>query len=195
MYVLKKLVQIIANNRYVSVIVPSKDWVNELKENCPDGGIVIGMCATKCDLDEDTDTSQAEAFAAQHGAFFMKTSAKTNSNVQLLFEKVTETVLDCQRDHEGVLPVKMGVATPMASPTKSQTQQFASPRGFGSATFGEEKKTDLDVSNDLVDKKDLPDKETPSKQVEESQCESAKLMCGGVVGVTEDGLPPICSIQ
>ncbi len=168
--------------------------MNELKENFPEGGIVIGFCATKCDLEEDPDTSQAEALAAQHGALFLKTSAKTNSNVQLLFQKVTETVLDYERDHEGVLPVKIGTATPMASPSKRQTRQF-SPSGFSGSAFGEEKKTDLDVSNDLVDKKDLPDENTPTKVVEQSQCESAKLICGGVVGVTEDGLPPMCSIQ
>ena len=172
--------------------------MNELKENFPDGGIVIGMCATKCDLEDNADTSQAEALAAQDGAVFLKTSAKTNSNVQLLFQKVTEKVLDYQREHEGLLPVKIGTATPLASPTKTPTQQrFSSPTasrtgGFGTSAYGEEKKTDLDVSNDLIEKKDLPDDD---KQIQQSQCESAKMMCGGVVGVSEEGLPSMCCIQ
>ena len=71
--------------------------MNELQQNVPAGGIVIAMCATKCDLENDPDTSQAEALAAQTGAMFMTTSSKTNSNVHLLFQKVTERVLDYQR--------------------------------------------------------------------------------------------------
>ena len=68
--------------------------MNELQQNIPAGGIVIAMCATKCDLAMNPDTSQAEALAAATGAMFMTTSSKTNSNVHLLFEKLTERVLD-----------------------------------------------------------------------------------------------------
>lgn len=180
------------DNHDALIVFRSKDWMNELKENFPDGGIVIGMCATKCDLEDNPDTSQAEALAAQHGAIFLKTSSKTNSNVQLLFQKVTEKVLDCQREDEGLLNVKIGTATPLASPTKTPTPTASKTRGFDTSAYGEEKKTDLDVSNDLVEKKDLPDED---KQIEQSQCESAKMMCGSVVGVTEDGLEPMCCIQ
>ncbi|KAL3908815.1 MAG: hypothetical protein SGILL_008335, partial [Bacillariaceae sp.] len=89
-------------------------WMNELQQNTPPGGLVIAMCATKCDLSMNPDTSQAEALAARTGAMFLTTSAKTNTNVQALFEKVTERVLDFQHGKVGKgghIPVTMGTAT------------------------------------------------------------------------------------
>ena len=88
--------------------------MNELQQNTPPGGLVIAMCATKCDLSMNPDTSQAEALAARTGAMFLTTSAKTNTNVQALFEKVTERVLDFQQGmmgNGGQIPLTMGVAT------------------------------------------------------------------------------------
>ena len=88
--------------------------MNELQQNTPPGGLVIAMCATKCDLSMNPDTSQAEALAARTGAMFLTTSAKTNTNVQALFEKVTERVLDYQQGrvgNGGHIPVTMGTAT------------------------------------------------------------------------------------
>jgi len=83
-------------------------WMNELQQNVPAGGIVIAMCATKCDLTMNPDTSQAEALAATTGAMFMTTSSKTNSNVHLLFQRVTERVLDYQRRNAGLeIPVTL----------------------------------------------------------------------------------------
>ncbi|KAG7361495.1 small GTP-binding domain protein [Nitzschia inconspicua] len=76
-------------------------WMNELQVNTPPGGLVIAMCATKCDLAMNPDTSQAEALAAKTGAMFLTTSAKTNTNVNYLFQKVTERVLDYQQRKEG----------------------------------------------------------------------------------------------
>jgi len=69
-------------------------WMSQLQQNIAAGNIVIALCATKCDLSMNPDTSQAEALAAETGAMFMTTSAKANSNVHLLFQKVTERVLD-----------------------------------------------------------------------------------------------------
>ncbi len=198
--------------------------MNELQTNVPEGGIVIGMCATKCDLDDDPDTSQAEALAAEHGAIFLKTSSKNNFNVQLLFQKVAERVLEKHQQNAETSHVTLGVASPPGSPSRrsprksltvgDNSQQHSSPAAasesgisvscsaFGDdavagvcSPFAEEKKTDLDVSNDLIEGDgDIPD-DISAKVTAKSQCESSKLMCGSVVGVNEDGSMPGCSIQ
>jgi hypothetical protein len=77
------------------------DWMNELQQNTPPGGLVIAMCATKCDLAMNPDTSQAEALAARAGAMFVTTSAKANTNVNYLFQKLTERVLHYQQRNDG----------------------------------------------------------------------------------------------
>ncbi len=195
--------------------------MNELQTNVPEG-IVIGMCATKCDLDDDPDTSQAEALAEEHGAIFLKTSSKNNSNVQLLFEKVAEKVLEKHRENADTSNVTLGVASPPASPRRSpksspmkgnSTQQFATPTalpdnevtascspfgndvGVCTSPFVEEKKTaDLDVSNDLVEPdSDIPD-DSSAKHAAASRCESTKLMCGSVVGISDENISG-CAIQ
>jgi hypothetical protein len=88
------------------------DWMNELQQNTPPGGLVIAMCATKCDLAMNPDTSQAEALAARAGAMFITTSAKTNTNVNYLFLKLTERVLRYQQrneeSHSNVPAVSLG---------------------------------------------------------------------------------------
>jgi len=87
-------------------------WMNELQQNVAAGRIIIAMCATKCDLAMNPDTSQAEALAADTGAMFMTTSSKTNSNVHLLFQKVTERVLEYQRRETGIeLEIPITLAT------------------------------------------------------------------------------------
>jgi hypothetical protein len=190
--------------------------MNKLQQNVPEGGIVIGMCATKCDLEDDPDTSQAEALAAETGAIFFKTSSKTNSNVQLLFQKVTEKVLDYQRENAGLSPVTLGTtavetASPPGSPIRSpknatpignHNQKFSSPEvapenGVGvSSPFADEKKMELDEHNDLVDaqNKEMPD-DGSIKHISMSRCDTGKLMCGDVVGMAEDGSIPGCCMQ
>ena len=198
-----------------------KDWMNQLQQNVPKGGIVIGMCATKCDLEDDPDTSQAEALAAETGAIFMKTSSKTNSNVQLLFQKVTERVLEYQQKNSGMssaeIPVTLGTtavdtASPPVSPTKAyknimanknsppigNNQQFSlTPRTGVDASkpFADEKKMEMEESNDEIDSTiEMPD-DSSIKQARVARCDSTKLMCGNVVGVSEDGSMVGCVLQ
>jgi len=69
-------------------------WMNELQQNVPpENNLVIAMCATKCDLAPNPDTSQAEALADATGSIFMMTSAKTNANVSPLFQRISERAL------------------------------------------------------------------------------------------------------
>ena len=86
-------------------------WVDELQQNVPAGQIVLAMCATKCDLMEDPDTSAAERLAQMTGAMFMKTSAKQNDNVSGLFQHVTERVLQFQKNPDISIPVTMAVTS------------------------------------------------------------------------------------
>ena len=201
-----------------------EDWINKIQEHVPEGDIVIAMCATKCDLEDDPDTSQAEALAAQTGAIFFKTSAKTNSNVQLLFQKVTERVLDYQRNSTGLLssdiPVTLGTtaidtSSPLASSTdtssndwakksavmmgnKNQQSSIAAASENGASAnspYIDEKKAELEDLDDVVDKKrEMPD-DSSVKHVNMSRCDTNKLMCGQLVGVSDDGSMAGCIIQ
>lgn len=73
-------------------------WMRKLKQNVATGKIVIALCATKCDLATNPDTSLAEKLAEETNSIFMTTSSKNNSNVQLLFQKVTERVLEYKKE-------------------------------------------------------------------------------------------------
>jgi hypothetical protein len=95
------------------------DWMNELLQNTPSGGLVIAMCATKCDLAINPDTSQAEALAARAGAMFITTSAKANTNVHYLFQKLTEQVLNFQQRNEGRQPSVGGTSVETGNGGKS----------------------------------------------------------------------------
>ena len=170
-------------------------WMNELQKNSQAHGMVIAMCATKCDLDRDPDTSQAEALAAQTGSIFMKTSSKTNSNVQLLFQKVMERVLDC---HNGVGSTSSPPAPPTTELNNDGTNQNTSiDKGTGagsqneataqksSGRFSDEKKMELeDNDDDVVDVKRKVSEDGSLKHANVSRCDTS-LMCGEVVG--EDG--------
>uniref|UniRef100_A0A7S4K342 Uncharacterized protein n=1 Tax=Odontella aurita TaxID=265563 RepID=A0A7S4K342_9STRA len=76
-----------------------KEWLEELHRNIPAGSIVIAIAATKSDLMHCTDpstlvpTSEAEELAAALEAIFVDTSAKDDNNVELLFRRVAERVL------------------------------------------------------------------------------------------------------
>jgi len=193
-------------------------WMDKLRQNIAEGGIVIAMCATKCDLEDHPDTSKAEALAAETGAIFLKTSSKTNSNVHQLFEKVTEKVLDYQRENAGLSPVTLATtAVETASPPESpiRSPKNATPIGnhnqqispteveFGletggcvsplcaSSPFVDEKKMDLDELDDLVDAKN---KETPDNS-SIKHVTMSRFMCGDVVGMAEDGDLPGCCMQ
>lgn len=200
-------------------------WMNKLQQNVPAGGIVIAMCATKCDLEDDPDTSQAEALAAETGAIFLKTSSKTNSNVQLLFQKVTERVLDYQRKNAGLssaeIPVTLGTTavettSPPRSPVKAfsndwdnqnattigdHNQQFSStaavPENGVSAKspFVDEKRMDTEEKNDAENSEKEVPDDSSITHVNMSRCDTNKLMCGDVVGVLDDGSISGCVIQ
>lgn len=83
-----------------------KYWINELQTNAT-SRIVIGICATKSDLVRNVDTSEVEQLAKESGAIFFSTSAKDNTNVNMLFEKVAERVLEIQQGDPESISVKL----------------------------------------------------------------------------------------
>jgi len=76
-----------------------KEWLEELHRNVPAGSIVLFIAANKSDLIPSSDKSslvspkEGEDLAAEMGAIYMDTSAKTNDNVEELFRRVSERVL------------------------------------------------------------------------------------------------------
>ena len=188
--------------------------MNKLQQNVPPGEMVIAMCATKCDLEDDPDTSQAEKLAEETGAIFLKTSAKTNLNIQLLFQKITERVLDYQRKIAGTtsteIPVTLGTVSPQTTPSRGLKKEWVKENGrtMGSHDRGpssvvagpedipfiDEKKMELDETNDVVDGEQDVDDDNSIKHVS-SRCDTTKLMCGQVVGVSDDGSITGCVLQ
>lgn len=83
-----------------------KSWIDELQANAT-SRIVIGICATKSDLVRDADTSEVEQLAEQAGAIFFPTSAKDNTNVHLLFERIAERVLEIQQEDPDAINVNL----------------------------------------------------------------------------------------
>ena len=174
-------------------------WMNELQQNIPAGGIVIAMCATKCDLDTDPDTSQADALAAQTGSIFMKTSSKTNSNVQLLFQKVMERVLDCHNtidsSNTSSLPLSPRRELNSDGTNNNNNNNNNNETATGnhdepdapknSSQLLDEKKMELEDNDNVVCDEKQPSEDNSSKTVNVSRCDTSNLMCGDVGG--EDG--------
>jgi len=169
-------------------------WMDKLKSESSNAGMVVAMCATKCDLDSDPDTSQAEALAKQTGSFFIKTSAKTNSNVQLLFQKVMENVLACHGtgSHNPLTPGSLP-RTP-DRPTRL-TEDVAAAQTPSSSLF-DEKKSEPDDHDDVVDAKAAASEDSGNSNSNTgnvSRCDASSLMCGDVSG--EDGALMGCIVQ
>lgn len=75
-----------------------KGWLEELEEKVS-GEMALAIAATKSDLADEPSTreivpaSQAKELATKVGAIFIDTSARNNSNVNLLFQRISERVL------------------------------------------------------------------------------------------------------
>lgn len=67
----------------------AQKWVNELLEKA-NSGIIIALCGNKVDLDENrkVNAEEAQKYAEQIGSFYTEVSAKTNLNIDKLFEEV-----------------------------------------------------------------------------------------------------------
>jgi small GTP-binding protein len=75
-----------------------KQWLEEVQRNIPAGSIVICICACKSDLAlRVVPRTEVEALGSATGALVMETSAKEDTNVALLYRRVTERVLEYQQ--------------------------------------------------------------------------------------------------
>lgn len=72
-----------------------RSWKAELHDKGPKN-LVIAVVGNKCDDVDNIQITQqeAEALAKEMGAFYMKTSAKENMNVQELFDKVCDDLIE-----------------------------------------------------------------------------------------------------
>lgn len=171
-------------------------WIDELQQNVPAGRIVLAMCATKCDLSTNPDTSAAEQLAAETGAMFLTTSAKSNENVTELFEQVAERVLQFQKQNSGIdIPVTLGTTSVDAEMNGNLNMEthpaHAQPRiltpnstsqNQHEQSLMDEKKQEEDDDNDLVDRIESND----ASSVEyEKRCDTNSFMCGDIMQVHE----------
>ena len=67
-------------------------WITEFKEQCPDAHIVLA--GNKCDLNtlRVVSQSQAQSKAKDFGCFHMEVSAKTEQNIQQLFNHIATMI-------------------------------------------------------------------------------------------------------
>jgi small GTP-binding protein len=78
----------------------AKRWVRDLQRSSEDG-LVICLAGNKCDLAHlrQVEASEAEAYAAEAGLFYLETSARTAFNVEKAFLEVRGAA--CAAAHGG----------------------------------------------------------------------------------------------
>jgi len=92
-------------------------WLEELHQSA-DEKIVIAIVATKNDLMDGAvlstlvSTSEVERMAEEIGALFLNTSAKTNTNINLLFQRVSERVLQADQVNSNYPQTDNPILTP-----------------------------------------------------------------------------------
>jgi small GTP-binding protein len=95
-----------------------KTWVHELSQLGP-ADVVMVVVANKTDLDpalRAVSRAEGEAYALQRGTLYIETSAKLDSNVTAIFDKVSEVLF-----HKGLMRVAIGDgAGPLETAAKSE---------------------------------------------------------------------------
>jgi small GTP-binding protein len=161
-----------------------KYWIDEIQRNATHR-LVIALCATKCDLVHNPDTSEVEQLALETGSLFFSTSAKDNTNINTVFEKIAERVLEIQRESPGSIKVKLAhVDASTLSPQQSpQPTMHASTPGrntykisdyMPAAPLVDEKKDAEDI---ILDKKES--NKAPPKAEADGGCGESYL-CGDI---------------
>lgn len=104
-----------------------KLWLEEVQRNIPAGSIVICICACKADLLPPViPQEEVTALAFAMGALFVETSSKENTNVALLFRRVTERVLEYQQQ-PGTRPIPVTPGAKMEGGKIVKTTPEANP--------------------------------------------------------------------
>lgn len=123
-------------------------WVDELQKNAP-SGLVIALCATKCDLVENPDFGEVEQLAHATGSMFFSTSAKENTNVNSVFEKVTERVLQI---HDEGRSVNVNL-TPLQVPASPLRGSLSTPTIHSSPKKVPSRMSDVPSDSPMADEK------------------------------------------
>jgi small GTP-binding protein len=151
-------------------------WVNELRTILQMDGIVLTICATKCDLAVPVDTQQAQQLAEEVGALFMQTSAKDNVHVTALFEMVTSRVLHLREAEGGPFsPVTLGSTSGEVNDKRILSPERIPRSPMGSTDDPRENSMVMDEKK--IDDDDLVDK-IDSHDTMDSKCDPTKYMCG-----------------
>lgn len=79
----------------------AESWIADFREQCPDASVVL--VGNKCDIESHrmVPTDQGQMKAQDLGcSYFVEVSAKTNKNVQSVFQKIAEILYLRENSHE-----------------------------------------------------------------------------------------------
>eukprot|EP00980_Cylindrotheca_fusiformis_P018791 scaffold6265_cov193-Cylindrotheca_fusiformis.AAC.11 len=162
-----------------------KYWIGEIQRNAPDQ-IVIALCANKCDLVRNPDTSAAERLAQESGSMFFSTSAKNNTNVNTVFEMVAERVLEIQQNNPGSIKVNLAhvdgstLSPPQSPQSPRPTMQPSSP---GKTTYMPNYLPESPLVDEKKDQDDIVDvnvRRQPSPQNDAGGGCGDTYLCGDI---------------
>jgi len=79
-----------------------KSWLQRLREFGP-MGLALIIVGNKCDLDDKRQISKetAEAFAKQEGCLYLETSARDDTNVELVFQEIARLLPKSSEEENG----------------------------------------------------------------------------------------------
>jgi len=145
--------------------VAVRNWVKELQEcNATAGNIAIVIAATKRDLLEEpavenlVSATMATQFAADVGAIFVDTSARNNDNVHLLFQRVSERVLEL-REQSNINGVNNNNSVTMTPSARKENGKV-----WSSSSRGERKTTYDSAKRKLNDYNDVSEQNSAKNQ-------------------------------
>lgn len=194
-----------------------KEWLDELLKNVSAGTMVIAIAATKSDLVPMTDPNslvpeaEVRELAGALGAIFVETSAKTNKNINSLFQQVAERVLTFRQnerkgwvdyDNTGI-PVTPGASVKNGKVMKKSPSKLGSI-GNGSSRFTFESKTEkhtpltpkngekVGIARGMIPIPERTDSFDAQKSSSLAMCDTGPTVCGIVSDHDSGG--PSCTI-
>lgn len=103
-------------------------WLKSIKEHCNINNVIVFLAANKCDDIDHRYISEdrAEEFAKQNNMQYFEISAKSNLNINAMFESVTAQILEAIKNDKITLP--------------KEGPKIGMPRhmGFRTGTFGQQ---------------------------------------------------------
>ncbi|KAH0791188.1 ras-domain-containing protein [Histomonas meleagridis] len=69
----------------------AKEWIRDERGN-HDNDVIWYLVANKCDLDPENELTEASEYAKQNNILFIRTSAKTGQNIDVLFDTIAHKI-------------------------------------------------------------------------------------------------------